>query len=118
MGVDPDTVDATRRTRLAAERTYLAWWRSGLTALAVSLGAGRLLPELTGGARWPYIAIGAAFSVLGAVFIGYGALRQLALERAFRDGRFAPLADRAAVVLSVVGVLLAVAVTLLVLLES
>jgi uncharacterized membrane protein YidH (DUF202 family) len=28
--------DAIRRTRLANERTYLAWWRSGLTALAVS----------------------------------------------------------------------------------
>ena len=31
--------DATRRTRLANERTYLAWWRTGLTSLAVSLAA-------------------------------------------------------------------------------
>ena len=32
----PDQVaDASRRTYLAGERTYLAWWRSGLTALAV-----------------------------------------------------------------------------------
>ncbi len=37
--------DATRRTRLANERTYLAWWRSGLTALAVGLAAGKLVPE-------------------------------------------------------------------------
>ena len=29
-----DVVDATRRTRLAVERTYLAWWRSALTAFA------------------------------------------------------------------------------------
>jgi putative membrane protein len=43
--------DATRRTRLANERTYLAWWRTGLTALAVSFGAGRLLPELSNGAN-------------------------------------------------------------------
>jgi putative membrane protein len=39
--------DATRRARLANERTYLAWWRTGLTALAVSFGAGKLLPALT-----------------------------------------------------------------------
>jgi uncharacterized membrane protein YidH (DUF202 family) len=38
---DPEVQDATRRTRLANERTYLAWLRSGLTALAASFGAGR-----------------------------------------------------------------------------
>ena len=37
-----DSRDATRRTRLANERTYLAWWRTGLTAFAVSFGAGRI----------------------------------------------------------------------------
>ncbi len=26
---EDETVDATRRTYLAAERTYLAWWREG-----------------------------------------------------------------------------------------
>jgi uncharacterized membrane protein YidH (DUF202 family) len=29
-----EAVDASRRTRLANERTELAWWRTGLTALA------------------------------------------------------------------------------------
>ena len=46
--------DATRRTRLANERTYLAWWRSGLTALAVAVGAGKIAPEVTGGSSWPF----------------------------------------------------------------
>ena len=50
---EPGVQDATRRTRLANERTYLAWWRSGLTALAVSFGAGRIVPELSGGANEP-----------------------------------------------------------------
>jgi uncharacterized membrane protein YidH (DUF202 family) len=49
-----DARDATRRTRLANERTYLAWWRTGLTALAVSFGAGRLVPQLSGGPNWPF----------------------------------------------------------------
>ena len=31
--------DATRRTRLANERTFLAWLRGGLTSIAVGVGA-------------------------------------------------------------------------------
>jgi putative membrane protein len=54
--------DATRRTRLANERTYLAWWRTGLTSLAVSLGAGKLIPALAPGVRWPYTVAGIGFS--------------------------------------------------------
>jgi uncharacterized membrane protein YidH (DUF202 family) len=41
-----EAVDATRRTRLADERTELAWWRTGLTALAVALAVGRVIPGL------------------------------------------------------------------------
>ena len=36
-----EAVDATRRTHLASERTYLAWWRTGLTSLTVGIGAGQ-----------------------------------------------------------------------------
>src|SRR5438309_1899774 len=39
--VESEPVDASRRTRLANERTYLAWLRSSLTALAVAVGAGK-----------------------------------------------------------------------------
>src|SRR5215207_9302116 len=56
--------DATRRTRLANERTYLAWWRTGLTAFAVSLGAGKLVPALTDETRWPYVVVGVGFALL------------------------------------------------------
>ncbi len=56
-----DAGDATRRTRLANERTYLAWWRTGLTAFAVSIAAGKLVPELSDtGSSWPYTALGVA----------------------------------------------------------
>ena len=48
-----ETADATRRTRLANERTYLAWWRTGLASLAVSVGTGRLVPALTNGPSGP-----------------------------------------------------------------
>ena len=61
--------DATRRTRLANERTYLAWWRTGLTALAVSLAAGRVVPTLSHKTAWPYEVVGAGFAVLGIACI-------------------------------------------------
>lgn len=79
--------DATRRTRLATERTYLAWWRSGLTALAVGLAAGKLVPELSAGASWPYELLGAGYSLLGIAFIFYGHRRQRAVETALQARR-------------------------------
>ena len=55
-----EALDATRRTRLANERTYLAWWRTGLRALAVSLAAGKVVPGLVDETdTWPYQVIGA-----------------------------------------------------------
>ena len=68
-------VDATRRTRLALERTYLAWWRTGLTCFAVSFAAGRLVPDLSRGANWPYEVIGIAFAVVGVASTAYGYVR-------------------------------------------
>ena len=82
MGVE----DATRRTWLATERTYLAWWRSGLTALAVGLAAGKLVPELSTGASWPYELLGIGYSLLGVAFIAYGHLRHRAVETALQRG--------------------------------
>jgi putative membrane protein len=106
--------DATRRTRLATERTYLAWWRTGLTAFAVSFGAGRLVPELSGGAAWPFELTGIAFALVGLGFIGYGYVRQKAVEEALARGDYAPLSDRVALVFATVGVLLGATTILLV----
>ena len=109
-----DARDATRRTRLANERTYLAWWRTGLTALAVSFGAGRLVPELTGGPRWPFEAIGIAFAVVGIAFMAYGYVRHREVDAALARGDYASLPGRAAIVFAGVGTLLGLATILLV----
>jgi putative membrane protein len=106
--------DATRRTRLATERTYLAWWRTGLTAFAVSFGAGRIVPELTGGAAWPYAAVGVAFGVVGVAFIAYGYVRQKQVDEALARGEYAPLDDRAAIIFAAAGLLLGLATIVLV----
>ena len=70
-----ETRDATRRTRLANERTYLAWWRTGLTSIAVSIGLGRIVPGVSHVTRWPYEAVGAGFGLLGVAFIVLGYAR-------------------------------------------
>jgi putative membrane protein len=101
--------DATRRTRLASERTYLAWWRSGLTALAVGLAAGKLVPELSSGAAWPYEILGIGYSLLGLVFIAYGYRRQQMVEAALQRGEWAPLHERAAAGLTIAGIVLGIA---------
>jgi putative membrane protein len=111
---DAENVDATRRTLLANERTYLAWLRSGLTALAVGVGAGRLVPDVAGGTRWPYEVVGAAFGMLGLAFVALGYLRRREIDRALLRGEFAPLDDRLALGLTLAGVGLAVATVLIV----
>lgn len=110
--------DATRRTRLANERTYLAWWRSGLTALAVSFGAGRIVPELAGGTTWPYVVVGAGFGVVGLAFILLALVRQRQVERALAAGDYAPFDDRIAVAFTVAGLLLGVGTILIVIVQS
>jgi putative membrane protein len=110
-----EAVDATRRTRLANERTYLAWWRTGLTTFAVSVAAGKLVPELSSGAAWPFEAIGIAFAVVGLLFIGYAYLRQKWVEEALARGEYAPFETRTALVFAALGVLLGIATIVVIL---
>jgi putative membrane protein len=98
--------DATRRTRLATERTYLAWWRSGLAALAVGLAAGKLVPELSSGAAWPYELLGFGYSLLGVAFIYCGHRRQREVEAAVERGEWAALDPRVTAGLTLSGILL------------
>jgi len=83
-----EQVDATRRTRLANERTYLAWWRTGLAAFAVSLGAGRLVPAVAGGPQGLYSILGVLFGVIGIMLIAYGRWRGKKVDDALSEGRY------------------------------
>lgn len=109
--------DATRRTLLANERTFLAWWRGGLTALAVSLGAGALVPKLTSASRWLFALMGIGFGVLAIAFIVYGSHRHRVVEEALARGEFAPLQRRVVVALGTFGVVLGLLAILTVLIE-
>jgi putative membrane protein len=113
-----EAVDATRRTHLASERTYLAWWRTGLTSVTVGIGAGRVVPALTSGATWPYALIGAGFALLGVICIAYAAVRRREVEEALARGDFAPPDDRVIALMTGVGSLLGLLVLAIVLAQS
>ena len=103
---DPD-VDVTRRTRLAAERTWLAWWRSGLTASTAAVAVGGLVPQLIDGSRTPYIVLGCGYALLAAaVFVAAG-LRRVNVARALERGEYQEVADGVVWGLSVVALVLA-----------
>ncbi len=78
--------DAQRRTWLAAERSWLAWWRTGLGASAVAIGVGRILPGLTGGARWPLKLLGLGYGTLAVAVLVAGGVRQGRAAAALRRG--------------------------------
>ncbi|HVX33910.1 MAG TPA: DUF202 domain-containing protein [Solirubrobacterales bacterium] len=113
MPDDPD-----RRTSLAGERTLLAWWRTGFTAIAVALAVGRVLPDLAPhSTRWPYVVLGLGFALYGIAIIAFGTRRIEALNQELG----VPGPDRSAVramgVLAVVGVVLGIATIALILVE-
>ena len=105
---------APRRTRLAAERTYLAWLRTGLTEITVALAVGRVIPALVGGSRLAYAILGAGYGVMGAFVIGYALLRVRRVDAAL-DANAAVRQDWPALVaFTVAGLVLAVATVALV----
>ena len=111
-------VEVDRRTSLAGERTLLAWWRTGFTAIAVSLAVGRVLPVLAPhSTRWPYVVIGVGFGLYGIALIAYGTRRVATLN----DEIGVPAQDRPALrsmaVLAVVGVLLGIGTIVLILVQ-
>jgi inner membrane protein YidH len=116
--LNDEFVDATRRTRLARERTELAWWRAGLTALAVAFGVGRVVPGLEGTAtRWPYAAVGVCFALYGIAVIVYGTTRNRKLEEDLSEGRFSPPPRLAYDALAGAGVVLGVLTPILILFD-
>ena len=79
-------VDATRRTRLANERTFLAWWRTSMATLGLSIAVGKLLPEVSDEPHWPYVTLGLVFALLGSALSLLGWWRYAELDRALRGG--------------------------------
>lgn len=103
---------------MAAERTWLAWWRAALAASAGALAVGRLAPELLHVAAWPYILLGCGYASLAIGLLLVGAQRQRELERALQTGAHAPLTFRTVGLFTVGGVALAVMTVVLVIAQT
>jgi putative membrane protein len=105
--VSQSDADVTRRTRLAAERTWLAWWRSGIAAATAAVGVGGVVPQLVDDGRTAYAVLGAGYAALAAAMFVGAALRRGEVERALDRGGFARVSDSAVVALTVAATVLA-----------
>jgi uncharacterized membrane protein YidH (DUF202 family) len=97
-----------RRTGMAAERTWLAWWRTALVASAGALGVGRLAPQLLHVSRAPYVILGCGYALLAIGLLIVGAARQSGLQHAIDRGEPARLPAAIVVGFTIGGVALAV----------
>jgi putative membrane protein len=102
------TGDGTRRALLAAERTWLAWWRTGLAVAAVALAVGRLLPDVGSGASWPPRLLGIGYALLALVVFVIGGVRQRDTTAAMSRGSFAPLSRTVVIALTSFSIVLVV----------
>ena len=80
---DAEIADVTRRTRLAAERTWLAWWRTGIAATTASIAVGGLVLQLVEGTGWPSSSSD-GYALL-AVSMFAGELRKRAVDQALDE---------------------------------
>jgi putative membrane protein len=106
------------RTGMAAERTWLAWWRTALAATAGALAVGRFAPQLLHTAPVPYIVLGCGYAALAIALLVVGAGRHRALQRSLDSGAPAPLPFAVVGAFTVAGTALAVATVVLVIARS
>ena len=114
----PPELEQERRTSMAAERTWLAWWRTALGATAGALAVGRFAPKLLDVAPWPYVVLGCGYAALAIGLTLVGAKRQRELQRALRTGGHAPLSFRTVAIFTVGGVALTLLTVVLLIAQS
>jgi uncharacterized membrane protein YidH (DUF202 family) len=111
-------LEQARRTSMAAERTWLAWWRTALGATAGALAVGRFAPKLLDVAAWPYVLLGCGYAALAIGLSVVGARRQRELERSQQTGDHVPLPFRTVAVFTAGGVALSLLTVVLVIAQS
>jgi putative membrane protein len=111
----PDS--APRRTWLAAERTYLAWLRTGLGAMGLALAVGRLIPALVDVSHVEFGLLGTGYGILGIYLFIMGAYRAGQVRAALAAQRPLPSDARAMWVLTSFSVVLAALTIVLIFVE-
>jgi putative membrane protein len=110
---DDSHVGPSRRTVLAAERTWLAWFRTGINVSAAAIAVGAVLPKLTDSSSWGFAALGAGYAVLAVAMFVEGWRRQRDIYRAIAVDDDVPTGIHAIAALTVAGGILAVATLVL-----
>lgn len=78
----PQAIDVKQRTHMAAERTWLAWWRTALGATVGALGVGRIAPEALDVKAWPYVVLGLGYAAIAIGLLAAGYWRQRNMAKA------------------------------------
>ena len=116
--IEPEERDVTRRTLLAAERTWLAWWRSGIAATTAAVAVGGVVPEFVEGSRIPYIVLGAGYAALGGAVFVAAALRRRQVEDALSRDEWIGVSEWGVLALTLAAVALAVGTLVIVIAQA
>jgi putative membrane protein len=109
---------AVKQAVMAAERTWLAWWRSALVALAGALAVGRVTPQVLHVASWPYAVLGVGYGLIALGMVIVGALRHERLARVALTSTDSTLDSRLIAAFSAAGVALAACTLALILAQT
>lgn len=115
---EPADTDVTRRTLLAAERTWLAWWRSGIAAATAAVAVGGVVPELVDSGRTPYVVLGAGYALLAAAVFAGALVRRRRVERALAEDDWAGVSERGVVALTFVAMALALGTLVVIVVQA
>jgi putative membrane protein len=110
--------DVTRRTLLAAERTWLAWWRSGIAASTAAVAVGGVVPQLVEGGRTAYVLLGVGYAGLATAVFALAALRRRQVQRALERGEFEGVSEPGVLALTLVAMLLSLATLVVIIVQS
>jgi len=97
---DPAFPPASRRTYFAEERTVLAWWRTGISAAAVAVGVGGIVPHLGDFPKTRFLFLAAGYGALALFFIIGGTLRRRRSHAALQEGTYSSMSGRLLVVVT------------------
>jgi putative membrane protein len=104
------------RTHLANERTFLAWARTGLTCMALGMGAAQLLDDTTLGSVSLDTALALSLVLFGFMLVVIGRIRYRQTGMGLRTGEYTTHRHMLEVV--VIGAALITAIAVLFVLQS
>ena len=108
-----------RRTLLAAERTWLAWWRTALGTCVAAIGVGAVLPKAIDiGHGWLYAVLGIGYALIAIAAYIVGAVRRIKGEAAIQRGEFDEVSTRTVVGFTIAGAALATMTIVLLVIDA